>query len=468
MRLTDPVVMAKPVDDPFVIAGSGGVALGQARTNHHGRKAILLVRGDSSTTEMQQLAETMGITIVETVGQSGGEDPRTYFGKGRLQDIVEELHSTMDGHPWHEVDLVLVHTNASPRQLVGMSGLLGYEIWDRVRLLLALFTAHASSVEARTQVRIAQLQSDRTILREMVQQQTTGERAGYGGGGATALQNVLGNLNRELTNLRRRLQKQSNAQQEHRRQRARSGAMSVGFVGYTNAGKSSLFQRLSGKEVLVEDKLFSTLETTVGRMEKSPRILLVDTIGFIDNIPNATLSAFKATIAEAIDADLTMVLVDASDSIPEIRRKLATTRREVLERRTPDDLSTPAYQIAPQLVLTKIDKIDAYQLHAVRQSVEEFGFERPLCISSHTNQGIAELHVFILERLFGSACQITVFPPTAGQSDASAKIASEVYESGMVERDLRTHPDHIELIVWMKSDLQAQLQSRWRGRIEIK
>ena len=305
MRLTVPRGMAQPPEDPFVIAGSGGVVLGEARTNHEGRRALLLVRGAEDTSELRSLAETMGITIVETVLQSGQVDPRTYFGKGRLEDIADERSSTLSGHPWQGVDLAIIHTNATPRQLVGVSQSLGIEVWDRVRLLLALFTAHASSVEARTQVRIAQLQSDRTILRELAQQQTTGERAGYGGGGITALQGVLTNLGRELTNLRRRQKKHANAQREHRRQRTRSGAMTVGFVGYTNAGKSSLFQHLSGKSVLVEDQLFSTLETTVGRMEKSPRILLADTIGFIDNIPNATLSAFKSTIAEAIDADLT-------------------------------------------------------------------------------------------------------------------------------------------------------------------
>ena len=278
MRLTFPPGMARSADNPFVVAGSGGVVLGEARTNHEGRRALMLLRGQEDTRELEALATTMGITIVETISQAGGVDPRTYLGRGRLQDVAEELASVVKGHPWEGVDLVIVHTNATPRQLVGISDAVGAEIWDRVRLLLALFTSHASSVEARTQVRIAQLQSDRTVLRELANQQTTGERAGYGGGGVTALQSVLANINRELTNLRRRQKRHANAQREHRRQRARSGALTVGFVGYTNAGKSSLFKRLSGKEVLVEDQLFSTLETTVGRMEKSPRILLADTI----------------------------------------------------------------------------------------------------------------------------------------------------------------------------------------------
>ena len=119
-----------------------------------------------------------------------------------------------------------------PRQLVGVNDAVGIEVWDRVRLLLALFTAHASSVEARTQVRIARLQSDRTVLREVVKQQTTGERAGYGGAGRTAAGSVLTNVNRELAALKKRQRKQVKSAAERRRQRKQQ-AMTVGLAGYT-------------------------------------------------------------------------------------------------------------------------------------------------------------------------------------------------------------------------------------------
>ena len=458
--------MARQTDDPTVVAGSGGVVLGEARTNHEGRKALLLVRGAEDTSELRDLARTMGITIVETVVQTGREDPRTYLGKGRLEDITDERRSTLPGHPWEGVDLAIIHTNATPRQLVGVNQTLGLEVWDRVRLLLALFTSHASSVEARTQVRIAQLQSDRTILRELAQQQTTGERAGFGGGGVTALQGVLNNLNRELTNLRRRQRKQANAQREHRRQRTRSGAKTVGFVGYTNAGKSSLFRCLSGKSVLVEDQLFSTLETTVGRMEKSPRILLADTIGFIDNIPNATLTAFKATIAEAIDADLTLILLDASDSPAEVVRKLKTTKREILERQAGDD--EPLEGRRPAVVLTKIDKISEHQISIIEGLVREEGFSKPVALSSVSGKGITELQSFIREQLFGAAVTVRIPAPTSQNVEASERVAADVYARGMVEDDVRSDNGEIVMQVWMAEACQAQLKARWGERIDIK
>ena len=467
MRLTFPPTMARPPEERSALAGSGGVVLGEGRTNHEGRRALLLVRGAEDTRELTELAATMGIRIVETIHQTGRIDPRTYFGRGRLRDVAEEVASVVRNHPWEGVDLVIVHTNATPRQLVGISDVVGLEIWDRVRLLLALFTSHASSVEARTQVRIAQLQSDRTVLRELANQQTTGERAGYGGGGVTALQNVLANISRELTNLRRRQRRHTNAQREHRRQRTRSGAMTVGFVGYTNAGKSSLFKRLSGKDVLVEDQLFSTLETTVGRMEKSPRILLADTIGFIDNIPNATLAAFKATIAEAIDADLTMVLVDASDPLLELKRKLETTRREVLERRQDDPEG--GMEAAPlQVVLTKLDAVNSDQLARATEVIEAMKFTSPIAVSSHTGDGLEALQNLIRERLFGRATTLTIHPPQHAGDDASERVAASIYEAGMVEEDLRTATGEVHLRVWIAHAALARLRHRWNDRIDIK
>ena len=128
MRIASGWYMAKAGDDPFVLAGTGGVVLGEARTNHEGRKAILLVRGEEDTREFVALVATMGISIVETMHQPGTIDPRGYFGKGRLQDVADELSSRVKGHPWQEVDLLLMHTNASPRQLVGVSSAVEVEV----------------------------------------------------------------------------------------------------------------------------------------------------------------------------------------------------------------------------------------------------------------------------------------------------------------------------------------------------
>ena len=466
MRMTLRSYMAQQEPDFNVLAGAGGVALGEARTNHEGRQALLLVRGDEDTTEYESLVRTMGITIVETVLQPGQPDVKGYFGRGRLQDVADELRLRVAGHPWREIDLVLIHTNATPRQLVAVSDATNVEVWDRVRLLLSLFTAHANSLEARTQVRIARLQSDRTVLRELANQTTTGERAGYGGGGVTALQAVIANVNRELTSLRKRQIKHSKAQAERRRQRSRSGAMTVGIAGYTNAGKSSFFLKMSGKEVLVEDKLFSTLETTVGRLAASPRVLLADTIGFIDNLPNATLDAFRATLSEALECDMLLLLADATDSAKEFERKISATQREVNARYLGEDTKALDNVRKIMCVLTKIESLTEEELTLKKAIVERHGYATPQAISVHQAIGLAELQDSMLEQLFGQPVTIKLSWSDTGRNIEG--FLSDVYDAAMVIDKQEQENRDLLVQVWISQHSLARLVSNSGGRIEVK
>ena len=461
--------MAKQDSNFEVLAGAGGVALGEARTNHEGRKALLLVRGEDDTTEFRGLVSTMGIEIIEVLKQPGPIDPRGYFGKGRLQDLGDELKTRSQNHPWFGVDLVLIHTNTTPRQIVTVSDMVQIEVWDRVRLLLSLFTSHASSLEARTQVRIARLLSDRTVLRELANQTTSGERAGFGGGGVTALQAILANLNRELASLRKRQKKHANAQAERRKQRTRSGAMTVGIAGYTNAGKSSLFLKLSGKDVLVEDKLFSTLETTVGRMAASPRVLLADTIGFIDQIPNSTLDAFRATLAEALECDLLILLVDSSDEVLEIKRKLSTSRNEIFSRylTNEEDISNDILsEKAILVVLSKIEMVGHLELQDRVDLIQEFGFNAPIAISALEDIGLDELQEEILLRLFGPQIELTLHPSV--DQRAIEGYVSDVYDCGLVTSKENNSDGSISIRVWIQSQSLSKLIANSNGRIEVK
>ena len=446
-----------------LLAGAGGLVTDEAQSDHQGRKALLLVRNNEDCEEFIALAKTMGINIVDRVDQRGRSDAKWFMGQGKLQDVTEELRSAARGHPWNGVDLLLLHTNATPRQLVGVNDAVGIEVWDRVRLLLSLFTAHASSVEARTQVRIARLQSDRTVLREVVKQQTTGERAGYGGAGQTAAGSVLTNVNRELAALRKRQRKHVRSAAERRRQR-KEHAKTVGLAGYTNAGKSSLFRRLSGKEVLVEDRLFSTLESTLGRLEASPRVLLADTIGFIDGLPNATLEAFRATLAEAIECDLLLLLVDASDSLDEMERKLMTSIRELTERALEVEETSIMERI--QLVLTKRDTANTNVLEGMRAMITEHGFSNPLFISSHSGEGIEELQATVLDRLFGPKRTLLLHNPKPNQM-ASEAILSRIFDTVYVHEHER-NANGIEVRISASDETIAILVSNYGQRIELK
>ena len=324
-------------------------------------------------------------------------------------------------------------------------------------------------MEARTQVRIARLLSDRTVLRELANQTTSGERAGFGGGGVTALQAILANLNRELASLRKRQRKHANAQAERRKQRTRSGAMTVGIAGYTNAGKSSLFLKLSGKDVLVEDKLFSTLETTVGRMAASPRVLLADTIGFIDQIPNSTLDAFRATLAEALECDLLILLVDSSDEMLEIKRKLSTSRNEIFSRylTNEEDISNDILsEKAILVVLSKIEMIGHLELQDRIDLIQEFGFNAPIAISALEDIGLDELQEEILLRLFGPQIELTLHPSV--DQRAIEGYVSDVYDCGLVTSKVNNSDGSISIRVWIQSQSLSKLIANSNGRIEVK
>jgi GTP-binding protein HflX len=437
---------------PRALSGAGGVDLGEGRTDHEGRKAIILYR-DGDPSELEALLLSMGITCVERIHQSGGVDPRWYFGKGRLQDVADELESTRAGHLWNDVDIVVLHCNATPRQLVAISEIITVEVWDRVRLLLNLFMNHANSVEARTQVRIARLQADRTVLRELASKRTSGERAGYGGGGAQALQDVLSTVNRELVALRKRQSRHVKAQTERRRQRVRTGAKILGLAGYTNAGKSSLFLALSGKEVLVEDKLFSTLETTLGRMRASPRVLITDTIGFIDEIPSQLLDAFRSTLSESLECDLLLIITDSSDPIDELERKLLTTRREVLDRGDSE--------LEIMTVLSKSDI--AHDLSQACELVTSVGLPEAVCISSHSGEGLEILEERILSELFGppSIVIISETPPDGGR--AVPALIADLHNIGQVLKI-----DEREIHIRCTDGDLAKLIAQRKGRIRLK
>ena len=460
MRITVGTHMVGFPSGDAIVAGSGGILLGEGRTNHEGRKAILLVRGQEETKEFEHLAETMGIEIIEVVSQTGNISPSSFFGSGRLEFIRDSLRSASGVRK--QIDLVLLHTNATPRQLVMVNSILGMETWDRVRLLLALFTSHASSVEARTQVRIAQLLADRTVLREIVSVETTGERAGFGGEGATALQTVIGTVNRELATLRKRLARHSTSSSLRREHRKKQGLHTVGLVGYTNAGKSSLFRALSGKKVLIEDKLFSTLEPTIGQLEKSPRILIADTIGFIDNIPNIALASFKSTFAEALDSNILLHLIDASDSPDEFQRKYQTTQNELQQRQLDEDSLHH-----PQLlhVLSKVDLVEASQLQSHIQWIQQHSDQEIYCVSSTSNEGIEELRSAILRGIFDAP--MSIFISKNMHTEEHEKALHALYTKGFVEQ--RVDGEHkIHLQIWISHSEVKKIQQQFDKTIDIK
>jgi GTP-binding protein HflX len=443
------------------LPGSGGANVNTIQTKHSGRKCILLHRR-KDVEETIQLAKAIGLDIVECIFQSGKEHPRSFFGSGRLNAISAELEVINSAHPWHGVDLVLAHTNTNSTQIVELGKILGVECWDRVRLLLNLFTNQANSVEAKLQVKLAMLQADRSIMRELANLQNKGEKLGWGAGGRHALENNMKIIDREISTLLRKKRRREISENERRKRRNKEGVKSIGLIGYTNAGKSSLFQTMAGKPVLIEDQLFSTLETTIGRMQKSPRILMVDTIGFVDNLPAVLLDAFNSTIKESTMCDIILLIIDSEDEKNEFIRKLETTLRELESQKEQFEFK----QL--QVVLTKVDLVSFEKLDQLSDIIMSYGLDPAVCTSCIDKRGVIKLRDVLLSKLFRTPVLIDILPPTENHHISQLAIIAHLYELGHVIKETKLDTlDVIRITLWVDDGVLNRYLSKSNNQIII-
>jgi GTPase len=302
---------------------------------------------DASLEELRQLAKTLGFEVVGRFTQKrAGFEKAAYFGTGKR----EELRAIREQE---RADLVLIDHEISPSQAFNLAKEVGGEVMDRTMVILEIFHRHAASRFARAQVEIARLGYMGPRLREAAKQAGPKDRARSGTGGRSGGESHGELDRRKIRDRIAELQDELDAMVlERKTQRARrqerQGLARVALVGYTNAGKSTLMRALTGSEVLVANKLFATLDTTVRALhpETVPRVLVSDTVGFIKNLPHGLVASFKSTLDESLEASLLAHVVDASD--PGFERQLAVTE-EVL-----DEIG--AKDVPRLLVFNKIDR----------------------------------------------------------------------------------------------------------------
>jgi GTP-binding protein HflX len=274
--------------------------------------------------ELRELAETAGITVVhQAVQRRRRIDPRTILGKGRLEDLVLEcLECGAEG--------IILDREISPRQLLILSKTTDLKILDRTQLILEIFARHARSAHARTQVELAQL---RYSLPRLVERHSGLSRleggVGGRGPGETSLEVNRRRAQERLGRLEKTLKKNEKHREVQRKKRRKDGIRQVAVVGYTNTGKSTLLNALTRADVLVEDQLFATLDTTTriwhlraGVEERPMReraVVLSDTVGFIEGLPKGLVEAFRSTLEEARQADLLLHVIDDAHPRSEAR-----------------------------------------------------------------------------------------------------------------------------------------------------
>lgn len=305
------------------------------------------VEFDASLTELRQLAKTLGFEVVATFTQKrAGFDAAAYFGTGKREELKEKILE-------NGAEMVLIDHEISPSQAFNLAKEVGGEVMDRTMVILEIFHRHASSRFARAQVEIARLGYMGPRLREAAKQAGPKDRARSGTGGRSGGESHGELDRRKIRDRIAELQEDLDTMiAERKTQRARrqerQGLARVALVGYTNAGKSTLMRALTGSAVLVANKLFATLDTTVRALqpETAPRVLVSDTVGFIKNLPHGLVASFKSTLDEALEASLLAHVVDASD--PGFERQLMVTEEVLAE--------IGAKDVPRLLVFNKIDR----------------------------------------------------------------------------------------------------------------
>ncbi len=308
---------------------------------------------EDSLAELVELLRTAGAdTVARVVQQRVRPDNKTYLGRGKL----DELHEMF---PALRPDLVAVNGELSPGQQRALEDRLQIRVVDRTAVILDIFALHARTAEGKLQVELAQMEYSYQRQEGLWQHlERLGGGVGTRGPGETQLESDRRLLRNRMGVLRRRLRDLDRSRGVMRDQRLGSGAPRVALSGYTNAGKSSLMNALSGAHVAVNDALFETLDPTTRMIEeRGYRVLLSDTVGFIRHLPHQLVEAFRSTLTEVQDADLILHVADASE--PEHRRLAhALAVEDVLEE-------IGAGAIPRLLVLNKTDRIDAEQRQAL-------------------------------------------------------------------------------------------------------
>jgi GTP-binding protein HflX len=339
--------------------------------------------------ELAQLAETAGSQVLDVLVQRRDRpDPATYIGSGKLQELAQVVAAT-------GADTVICNGELSPSQLSKMEKAVKVKVIDRTWLILDIFAQHARSREGKAQVSLAQMQYMLPRLRgwgDSLSRQAGGRMGSQGGGigtrgpGETKLETDRRRIGKSMSKLRREIKEMGVARTTQRAQRRRSNVPSVAIAGYTNAGKSSLLNRLTDAGVLVENALFATLDPTV-RQAKTPggrEFTLSDTVGFVRDLPHQLVEAFRSTLEEVGASDLILHVVDGSDPDPE--GQLSAVRKVLAD--------IDAHNIPELVVINKADAADPYVIDRIKLHEKN-----AIAVSALTGQGIDELVALIEAQL---------------------------------------------------------------------
>ena len=385
--------------------------------------------------ELELLAETAGAEVIGRVAQKVSKiNPATFIGKGKAEQIIDQAKEM-------DVKLILFDDELSPAQIKNYHQMSEkIKVLDRSGLILDIFQKHARSKEATTQVDLAYLEY---LLPRLTRQWTHLERQMGGIGTRAGMGETQIEVDRRLIRTRiTRLKKDLSKIEKERSTQSlrRQSEFRVSLVGYTNAGKSTLFKALTGSDVFIQDQLFATLDTTVRKLnlDTSHTILLSDTVGFIRKLPHNLVASFKSTLKEVLEADLILMVLDMSS--PQVLDHMNTIQ-EVLEDMEADKIPTV-------MVLNKVDLVsDGNMIEKIQRS-----FQEPVTVSAKQHLKLSALNAKIIEHMEANYQTIDLeFPYEDGRTIAQAQEGVEVleraYEEDGVKLKIRGSRSRIDQIL---------------------
>ncbi len=356
---------------------------------------------ERSLDELERLLDTAGGSVFARVIQvKDSFDPRTCIGSGKVKEISELCAD-------NDIELVIFDFELTPAQIRNLEGDIGGDVRviDRSMLILDIFALHATSGEGKLQVELAQLRySAPRLMGHGTELSRLGGGIGTRGPGETKLESDRRHMKEKVIALEKRIAEMEHNRAVMRAQRDRSGLAKIALVGYTNAGKSTLLNYLTGAGVLSEDKLFATLDPTTRKLELScgESVLLTDTVGFIRKLPHHLVKAFKSTLDEVVYADILLIISDVND--PEVMEHIEVTR-EVIEELGASD--KPVIY-----VYNKCDMLEG--------DIPVPDADNSVCISGVTGQGVDRLLQIIEDEIHRFKKKYSLLIPYSNQSVVSA------------------------------------------------
>jgi GTP-binding protein HflX len=368
------------------------------------KNRCILISIDKNITELKALAESLEYEVIETFVQYRKNPDSGYFiGKGKIKEIGDFIEE-------NNVDTAIINATLKPSQQYNLENMFNITVYDRIRLILNIFADRAHSEEARLQVELAKLQYEVPLLRDWIHKARYSEKPGFMAGGEYEVAQYYEIIRKRIKKIKNKLKKIEKETDIRRRKRRKLGFYLVGIVGYTNAGKSTLFNLISGETVTVEDRLFTTLSTTTRKIPnlKKP-IILTDTVGLIDDLPPWIIGAFHSTLEEMFLSDFILLLVDASEDLDEMNRKLKTAFDVLLPDIKPSKIV---------VILNKIDKrSDSDDINIIKIIDLDYKVKAIISISATDSKYKAEI-IETIQEIFQYPNKIVLYLPNEPDSQS--------------------------------------------------